>query len=119
MNVDHPFGNILKKFNKHKDHYSTFEKECLYRGSYMSDHVLLNLLNELGKRDKMRGAFNKINNTRANLISDCCHYLRNVVMDVLACSSLCNSHHSTELLKPDFSQFPAEGTGLHVLTAKI
>ena len=44
-----------------------------YRGSYMSAHVLLNLLNELGKRDKMRGlpsilslfrnAFNKFNNT--------------------------------------------------------
>ena len=28
---------------------------CLNRGSYMSAHVLLNLLNELGKRDKMRG----------------------------------------------------------------
>ena len=25
------------------------------RGSYMSAHVLLNLLNELGKRDKMQG----------------------------------------------------------------
>ena len=25
------------------------------RGSHMSAHVLLNLLNELGKRDKMRG----------------------------------------------------------------
>ena len=25
------------------------------RGSYMSAHVLLNLLNELGERDKMRG----------------------------------------------------------------
>ena len=42
----------------------------------MSAHVLLNLLNELGKRDKMRGLpsilslfrnvlFNKLNNTRA------------------------------------------------------
>ena len=30
----------------------------------MSGHVLLNLLNELGKRDKMRG-LNKFNNTRA------------------------------------------------------
>ena len=29
--------------------------EVRYRGSYMNDHVLLNLLNELGKRDKMRG----------------------------------------------------------------
>ena len=27
----------------------------IYRGSYMSAHVLLNLLKELGKRDRMRG----------------------------------------------------------------
>ena len=27
----------------------------LNRGSYMSAHVLLNLLNELGKSDRMRG----------------------------------------------------------------
>ena len=32
-----------------------FEEMELHRGSYMSAHVLLNLLNELGKRDKMRG----------------------------------------------------------------
>ena len=47
----------------------------LNRGSYMSAHVLLNLLNELGKRDKMRGLpsilslfrneFKNFNNTRA------------------------------------------------------
>ena len=46
---------------------------CRNRGSYMSAHVLLNLLNELGKRDKMRGLpsilplfcneLNKLNNT--------------------------------------------------------
>ena len=46
-----------------------------YRGSYMSAHVLLNLLNELRKIDKMRGLpsilslfrnkLNKFNNTRA------------------------------------------------------
>ena len=45
----------------------------LYRGTYMSAHVLLNLLNEMGKRDTMRGLpsilslfrneFNKFNNT--------------------------------------------------------
>ena len=45
----------------------------LHRGSYMSANVLLNLLNKLGKRDKMRGLpsilslfrneFNKFNNT--------------------------------------------------------
>ena len=46
-----------------------------YRGSYMSVHVLVNLLNEWGKSDKMRGLpsilsifrnkFNKFNNTGA------------------------------------------------------
>ena len=51
----------------------------LYRGSYMSAHVLLILLNELGKRDKMRGLssilslfrneFNKVNKTRQVLDS--------------------------------------------------
>ena len=50
----------------------------IYRGSYMSAHVLLNLLNELEKRDKMRGfqsilslfrnEFNKFNNTRARML---------------------------------------------------
>ena len=46
-----------------------------YRESYMRAHVLLNLLNELGKRDKMRclpsilslfrNELNKFNNTQA------------------------------------------------------
>ena len=31
------------------------ERNIINRGSYMSAHVLLNLLNELRKRDKMRG----------------------------------------------------------------
>ena len=49
----------------------------IYRESYMSAHVLLNLLNLLQKRDKMRGKscilflfrneFNKFNNTRAQM----------------------------------------------------
>ena len=53
------------------------------RGSYMSAHVLLNLLNELGKRDKMRGLpsilslfrneFNKFNNTRARILDSIYH----------------------------------------------
>ena len=48
------------------------------RGSYMSAHVLLNLLSELGKIDKIRGLpsisslfrneFNKFNNTRAQML---------------------------------------------------
>ena len=49
----------------------------------MSAHVLLNLLNELGKRDKMRGLssilslfrneFNKLNNTRARMLDSVYH----------------------------------------------
>ena len=36
----------------------------------MSAHVLLNLLSELRKRDKMRGnEFNKFNNTRAQMLN--------------------------------------------------
>ena len=55
----------------------------LYRGSYMSAHVFLNLLNELGKRDKMRGLpsilslfrneFNKFNKTRARMLDSIYH----------------------------------------------
>ena len=52
-----------------------FATRLINRRSYMSAHVLLNLLNELGKSDKMRGLpsilslfrneFNKFNNARA------------------------------------------------------
>ena len=52
----------------------------LNRGSYMSAHVLLNLLNELRKRDKMpsilslfRNEFNKFNNTRARMLDSIYH----------------------------------------------
>ena len=58
-------------------------KLTTYRGSYMSAHVLLILLNELGKRYKMRGfpsilslfrnEFNKINNTRAQMLDSIYH----------------------------------------------
>ena len=34
----------------------------MYRGSYMSAHALFNLLNELGKRDKMRGLPTNVHN---------------------------------------------------------
>ena len=47
------------------------------RGSYMSVHVLMNLLNKLGKRNKIRGLqsilslfrnkFNEFNNTRTRI----------------------------------------------------
>ena len=49
----------------------------------MSAHLLLNLLNELGKRDQMRGLlsiiyrfckeFNKFNNTRARMLDSIYH----------------------------------------------
>ena len=83
------------------------------RGSYISAHVLLNLSNELGKSDKMRGLpsilslfrneFDKFNNTGAQKLdsiyhktlrlfcnhivgvkkSRFCHLLHNVKMDVM------------------------------------
>ena len=67
-----------------------------HRGSYMSAHVLLNLLNELGKRNKMRGLlsilslfrneFNKFNNTRARMLDSIYHMtvrlLRNLISGV-------------------------------------
>ena len=63
----------------------TCKKELhpFHRGSYMSTHVLLNLLNELAKSDKMRGLpsiislfrneFNKFNNTRARMLDSIYH----------------------------------------------
>ena len=51
----------------------------------MSTHVLLNLFNKLGKRDKMRGLpsisslfrneFNKFNNTRARMLDSIYHII--------------------------------------------
>ena len=79
----------------------------LYRGSYMSAHVLLNLLNELGKRDKMRGLpsilslfrneFNKFNNTRARMLDSIyhmtntlkSHFWRKNVMILSSCTQRC------------------------------
>ena len=56
---------------------------CKYRGSHMNAYVLLNLLNEVGKRDKMRGLssilshfrneFNKFNNTKAQMLDSIYH----------------------------------------------
>ena len=64
-------------------HYLLNKQVSRYRGSYMSTHVLLNLLNELRKRDKMRGLpsilslfrneFNKFNNTRARMLDSIYH----------------------------------------------
>ena len=52
----------------------------VHRGSNMSAHVLLNLLNKLRKRDKMRGIlslfcnkFNKFKNTGPRMLDSVCH----------------------------------------------
>ena len=60
----------------------------IHRGSYMSAHVLLNLLTEVGKRDKTRGLpsilslfrseFNKFNNTRARML-DAIYHMANTL----------------------------------------
>ena len=60
---------------KHEFSYKILYLSNGCRGSYTSAHVLLNLLNQFGKRDKMRGLlsilslyrieFNKFNNTVA------------------------------------------------------
>ena len=73
----------------------------------MSAHVLLNLLNELGKRDKMRGLpsflslfrseFNKFNNTRARMFDSIyhmtnslkSHFWRENVMILSSCTQRC------------------------------
>ena len=80
-----------------------------YRGSYMSAHVLLNLLNELGKRDKMRGLpsilslfrneFNKFNNTRARMLDSIYHmtlkllWSKNVIIVSLCTLRYCGRHN--------------------------
>ena len=78
----------------------------------MSAHVLLNLLNELGKRDKMRGLqsilsllhneFNKFNNTRARILDSIYHMTNNLkshfwhknVIIFSLCTQLCYGCHN-------------------------
>ena len=78
----------------------------------MSAHVLLNLLNELGKRDKMRGLpsilslfrneFNKFNNTRARMLDSIYHmtntlkfhFWRKNVIILSLCTQRCYGRHN-------------------------
>ena len=70
----------MTKFFKTQD---KIKADIIHRGSYMSAQVLLNLLNKLWKRDKMRGLpsilslfrneFNKFNNTRARMLDSIYH----------------------------------------------
>ena len=78
----------------------------------MSAHVLLNLLNELRKRDKMRGLpsilslfrneFNKFNNTRARTLDSIyhmtntlkSHFWRKNVIILSLCTQRCYGRHN-------------------------
>ena len=78
----------------------------------MSAHVLLNLLNELGKRDKMRGLpsilslfrneLNKFNNTRARMLDSInhmtntlkSHFWRKNVMILSSCMQRCYERYN-------------------------
>ena len=77
----------------------------------MSAHILLNLLNELGKRDKMRGLpsifsfrneFNKFNNTRARMLESIyhmthtlkSHFRRKNVIILSLCTHRYYGHHN-------------------------
>ena len=81
----------------------------------MSAHVLLNLLNELGKRDKMRGLpsilslfrneFNKFNNTRARMLDSIyhmtntlkSHFWRKNAMILSSCTQRCYGRYNVSL----------------------
>ena len=81
-NYNYPYQKCKKKLVHATDSVlQTLVEDMNYvinRGSYMSAFVLFNLLNELGKRDKMRGLpsilslfrneFNIFNNTRARML---------------------------------------------------
>ena len=75
----------------------------------MSAHVLLNLLNELGKRDKMRGLpsilslfrneFNKFKKTRARMLDSIYHmtlrfFCRKNVIILSLCTQHCYGRHN-------------------------
>ena len=78
----------------------------------MSAHVLLNLLNKLGKRDKMRGLpsilslfrnqFNKFNNTGARMLYSIyhmtntlkSHFWRKTVIILSLCTHCCYECHN-------------------------
>ena len=78
----------------------------------MSAHVLLNLLNELRKRDKMlglpsilslfRNEFNKFNNTRARMLDSIyhmtftlkSHFWRKNIILLSLCTQICYGRHN-------------------------
>ena len=71
----HAFGEVLEN--------SIYIYISVHRGSYVNAHVLFNLLNVMGKRDKMRGfpsilslfgnESNRFNNTGARMLDSIYH----------------------------------------------
>ena len=69
--------------------YALLSAHSTYRGSYMSVHVLLNLIEELRKRDKMlgllsilslfRNKFNKFSNTGAQMLESIYHMILKLI----------------------------------------
>ena len=94
-------------------HYITWtDSYKIYRISFMSAHVLLNLFNELGKIDKMRGLqsvlslfrneFNKFNNTRARMLDSIYHMTFRLLWNLISaiktlflslCTQRCYGRH--------------------------
>ena len=79
----------------------------MHRGSSMSAHVLLNLLNKLGKRNKMRGFlfrndFNKFKNTGARMLDSIyhmtntlkSHFWRKNVIILILCTQRCYGRYN-------------------------
>ena len=77
---------------KSADQDQQFVINTINRGSYMSAHVILNLLNKLRKRDEMQGLpsilslfrneFNKFNNTKQDSIYHMTGLLWNLISAV-------------------------------------
>ena len=86
----------------------------------MSAHVLLNLLNELRKRDKMRGLpsilslfrneFNKFNNTGARMLDTIYHMTLRLILNLNViilslCTQRCYGRHMSNV-EMDVITFP-------------
>ena len=88
----------------------------MYRGSYMIVHVLLNLLNELGKGDKMRGLpsilpyfrneFNKFNNTGARMLDSIYHMTFNILKSCIFSVETSKTSLILHNVKMDLITFP-------------
>ena len=83
MSKEQVNGNVIELLYIHSLCQTVLPYNIKNRNSYMSAHVLLNVLNELGKRDKVRGLpsilslfrdeFNIFNDTGARMLDSIYH----------------------------------------------